>query len=83
MTLPISITNLTNEQVEMLDHLWTLETMADVENFKSDLPLFRRQQVDTLIELIRLQVIDDSIDTGDMPEFDTVDALLENIRKIS
>jgi hypothetical protein len=36
--------------------------MADVENFKSDLPLFRRQQVDTLIELIRLQVIDDSID---------------------
>jgi hypothetical protein len=83
MTLPISITNLTSEQVEMLDHLWTLETMADVENFKAELPLFRRQQVDTLIELIRLQVIDDSIESDDMPEFDTVDALLENIRNIS
>jgi hypothetical protein len=83
MTLPISITNLTSEQVEMLDHLWSLETMADIENFKSELPRFRRQQVDTLIELIRLQVVDDSIDSGDMPEFDSVDALLENIRNIS
>ncbi len=76
----MQIHNLTREQFEMLEHLWTLETLEDIENFKRELPRFRRQQVDTLIELVRLQTVDDILDADSMPEFDSVDALLENIR---
>lgn len=46
----------------MLDKLWTLDSLQEIEDFKDQLPLFRRQQVDTLIELVRLQMIDDEID---------------------
>lgn len=77
----MQIHDLTSEQFEMLDYLWSLETLEEVEHFKRELPRFRRQQVDTLIELVRLQVIDDSLSDQPCDTFDTVDDLLESIRK--
>jgi hypothetical protein len=61
----MEIHNLTLEQVQMLDKLWTMETLEEIESFKRELPLFRRQQVDTLMELVRLQSLDDMIDAHD------------------
>lgn len=57
----MKIHNLTKEQVEMLDHLWSLDTIEAIEDFKQELPRFRRQQVDTLLQLIHLQMIDDEL----------------------
>lgn len=57
----MKIHNLTKEQVEMLDYLWSLDTIEAIEDFKQELPRFRRQQVDTLLQLIHLQMIDDEL----------------------
>jgi len=63
----IQIHNLTSEQVQMLNKLWSMDSFDEVERFRSSLPLFRRQQIDTLLEMVRLQIIDDDIDdTGDL-----------------
>lgn len=67
----------------MLDHLWSLETIEDIEYFKASLPRFRRQQVDTLIELIRLQIIDDQIDLRDDIVFESVHDLLIAVKNTS
>jgi len=57
----MEISNLTLEQVEMLDMIWSFDTRTELEEFRSQLPLFRRQQIDTLIELMHLQHIDDQV----------------------
>jgi len=59
----MQIHNLTHEQVEMLDKIWEFDTLEQIEEFKRSLPLKRyRQQVDNLMELIRLQMIDDDLE---------------------
>lgn len=78
----MEIHNLTNEQVKMLDKLWSLETIEEVEYFKRQLPLFRRQQVDTLMELVRLQALDDMIDEHDEGDcYPDAEILLKKIQK--
>lgn len=77
----MEIRNLTLEQVKMLDKLWSMDSLEEVESFKKELPLFRRQQVDTLMELVRLQSLDDMIDDYDTGgEYDHADALLKKIQ---
>lgn len=77
----MQIHNLTSEQVEMLDKLWTFETMAEIENFKSQLPRFRRQQIDTLMELMRLQILDDMIDEEDIEVYPEAKKLIDRVKK--
>lgn len=56
------IDGLTDDQIEMLDKLWTFKTIEEIEDFKKTLSLFHRQQVDTLVLLAGLENIDEMID---------------------
>lgn len=67
----------------MLDKLWSFETMEQIEQFKQELPLFRRQQIDTLLEMVKLQVTDDMIDSYDTGVYPTALDLLDRLRKTS
>jgi hypothetical protein len=77
----MQIHNLTSEQVEMLDQLWAFDTLEEIEDFKSQLPLFRRQQIDTLLEMVRLQGDDDWIDENDYGVYPAAKELFRRIRK--
>jgi len=41
------IEGLTEEQCEMLDKLWSMDTVEEVNEFRNTLPRFRQQQIDT------------------------------------
>lgn len=57
----MQIHDLTTDQVRMLDALWSFESPEQLERFKRSLPLFLRQQVNSLIELVNLQLVDDMV----------------------
>ena len=57
----MKIDGLTQEQVEMLDKLWSLNTLEEVNEFKQGLPLFRRQQVDTLMEMLYQEACEEAL----------------------
>lgn len=62
---PISLSNLTVEQVEMLDILWSLREFSDVEEWQSTLEPEDREMSDALIKLVLLESMDEII-TGDL-----------------
>jgi hypothetical protein len=45
--------------------MWSLDSSEELEAFRSLLPIESQQQIDTLIELVRLQSVDDMIDNTD------------------
>lgn len=57
--------NLSEEQRIMMETLWSMDTEEDIERFKMALPVFRQQQINTLMELVRLQHLDDTFDQYD------------------
>jgi hypothetical protein len=62
----MQIHNLTTAQSAMLSVMWTLDTSEELALYRSLLPIVSQQQIDTLIELVRLQSVDDQIaDTND------------------
>jgi hypothetical protein len=61
----MQIDGLNQEQVEMLDKLWSLNTLEEVEQFRSGLPLFRRQQVDTLMEMLYQEACEEALQKVD------------------
>jgi hypothetical protein len=79
----MQIHNLTSEQRHMLDQLWSFETLEQIEQFKKELPLFRRQQIETLLEMVRLQVADDILDEYDDGVYPTALELLARLRNNS
>lgn len=54
----IKIENLTDEQLEMLDIIWSLRTKEAVEEWFSELAEDDRQMAVTLINLLRVELID-------------------------
>ena len=63
----MKIYNLSHEQTVMLEILWCFDTAAEIENYKKHFTGPYRQRIDTLIEMCRLQVIDDNLDkSGDL-----------------
>jgi hypothetical protein len=58
---PITLTNLTAEQVEMLEILWNLTDLSEVEQFQSTLSDSEFDLCETLIRLIILETIDDIV----------------------
>jgi hypothetical protein len=75
----MTIDGLTKEQVEMLDKLWSLDTMEEVRQFRSTLPRFRQQQIDTLMEIILQELAEDEITK--METFPDAEKILEEISK--
>jgi hypothetical protein len=58
---PITLTNLTAEQVEMLEILWNLTDLSEVEQFQDTLSDQEREMSETLIRLNILETIDDIV----------------------
>lgn len=68
---PISLTKLTVEQAEMLDILWSLQDLADVEAWQSTLTTAELEMSETLMRLIILETVDEIIadDVGQAREY--------------
>jgi hypothetical protein len=58
---PITLTNLTEEQVEMLEILWSFTDFSEVEEFQTTLSDQEREMCNTLIHLIILETVDDIV----------------------
>ena len=58
---PITLINLTAEQVEMLEILWNLTDLSEVEEFQSTLSDPELDLCETLIRLIILETVDDIV----------------------
>ena len=76
--MTLQIHDLTKEQAEMLTKIWSIDSREDVNKFRDSLPLFRRQQVDTLVELVRLQIHDDAVTEND--QTNTAQKMLQDIK---
>jgi hypothetical protein len=59
----MQIQGLTEEQVEMLDFMWSLDSMEEFEEWKSGLD--RREQLlaDTLQRMVLMAALDDVLET--------------------
>lgn len=60
--LKLQIDNLTEEQVKLLDKMWTLETIDDLEKWVRTLPPHQVQMVKVLRELLILSIIDEDVE---------------------
>jgi len=58
---PITLNNLTAEQVEMLEILWSLTDFSEVEQFQSTLSDQELELCETLIRLVILETVDDIV----------------------
>lgn len=56
---PISLDKLTTEQAEMLEILWSLSELADVEAWQSTLSLEELEMSQTLMRLVIMEAVDD------------------------
>jgi hypothetical protein len=56
---PITLTNLTAEQVEMMDILWSLSEFAEVQAWQSTLSPEELEMSETLMRLVILETVDD------------------------
>jgi hypothetical protein len=57
----ISIDNLTEEQVQLLDTMWLINSSEDLHIWMSTLTKDQQQTVVSLREMVRLAVIDDDV----------------------
>ena len=58
---PITLTHLTSYQVEMLDHMWALESMQEVEEWMSTLSAKDRVLSRTLMQMVMHETIEDLV----------------------
>ncbi len=56
---PITLTNLTTEQVEMMEILWSLSDFAEVEAWQSTLSPEELEMSKTLMQLVILETVDE------------------------
>ena len=71
MNKPLTLTNLTEEQVEMLDFMWSLETLEDLQTWQSCLDTEQFNMSQTLMTLIVQEAAEDLI-MEDLSEARTV-----------
>ena len=58
---PITLTNLTPHQVDLLDHMWSLESMQEVEEWQATLSASDRVMSDTLMRMVLHEVVEDLV----------------------
>ena len=75
----MTIDGLNNEQIEMLNKMWTLDTEQELMEFRSTLPVFRQQQLDTLMEMVIQEAREADIER--MDHYTDVEKMLKNILK--
>lgn len=54
--VPITLHDLTPQQVQMLNKIWSFESGDDLQKFRDSLPRFRQQELDTLVILILMEI---------------------------
>lgn len=54
--VPITLHDLTPQQVQMLNKIWSFESGDDLQKFRDSLPRFRQQELDTLVMLILMEI---------------------------
>jgi hypothetical protein len=59
----MQIQGLTEEQVEMLDFMWSLDSMEEFEEWKSGLDRRERLMADTLQRMVLMAALDDALET--------------------
>ena len=69
----MTLANLTTEQVYILNVLWSIETMEDLVIWQAMLPVRQQRMVDTLIELLKLEGLEEDLARSDLA--DAVDVL--------
>jgi hypothetical protein len=57
----ITLTNLTPHQVDLLDHMWSLESMQEVEEWQATLSASDRVMSDTLMRMVLHEVVEDLV----------------------
>ena len=57
------IEGLNEEQVEMLDFMWSLDSMEEFEEWKSGLDRRERLLADTLQRMVLMAALDDALET--------------------
>jgi len=73
------IDGLTTEQVEMLDKLWSMDTSEEVKAFRDTLPLFRRQQIDVLMEMVMQEIREEELKL--MDQYPDAEKLIARAKK--
>lgn len=73
----IRLEGLNKEQVEMLDKIWSIDTFEELEEFRAGLPKFRRQQIDTLMQLIMMEYQEE--DLQQMQRFPEAEKIFKKI----
>lgn len=54
----ITLTDLTLDQKQMLEKIWSFETAEQLQMFRDTLPIFRKQELDTLVQMIIMEFED-------------------------
>lgn len=53
---PITLHDLTPQQVQMLNKIWSFESGDELQKFRDSLPRFRQQELDTLVIMIIMEI---------------------------
>jgi hypothetical protein len=72
----IQIENLNKYQVKILDHLWSLDTEEEVEHFINSFGTKRQRECRTLLEMLRLAIIDDEVAEATDAVKDLIDRII-------
>lgn len=59
MSKPITLTNLTPHQVDLLDHMWGLESIEEVEQWMLTLSARDRVTSQTLMQMVMHEIVED------------------------
>jgi hypothetical protein len=54
--VPVTLHDLTPQQVQMLNKIWSFESGDELQKFRDSLPRFRQQELDTLVILILMEI---------------------------
>lgn len=71
----IELQGLTEKQMAFCDIMWAIETMEGVESFISTLPMADQNTCRSLIELMRLSMLDNEVE-----DFDDINVILKKIK---
>ena len=72
----ISIGGLTKQQIKLLDIIWDFPDAEQFEEWRSTLSLEKAQMVDTLMELVRQEILEELIDE----DFTDAKEVLKNLK---
>ena len=54
--VPVTLHDLTPQQVQMLNKIWSFESGDELQKFRDSLPRFRQQELDTLVIMIIMEM---------------------------